>query len=131
MSELLEIEPDEEKLVIMDEDDAHRSQELSAMREARDWFKRLTRLQSQYRGNHTLFFHAMCLEIGWGDLIDCETAVDVAVKLFKNPRKKAAVTKIMVYIRDAMGIPSMAGQRSGDGREKMAKARNGQLKKNE
>lgn len=118
-----------ENFVVMDQDDAHRSQELSAMRETRDFFKRGYRLLVQYRGNRVMAEHAYALAHGWGDLIGCETAVDVAVKLFKNPKKKAAVSKLECFFRDAMNIPAMGGKRNEKGREKMAQARNGQLKK--
>lgn len=116
-------------LVIMDDEDAHkRDLRLSAL-ETMEFFKRGFRLLVQYKGNQSLALHAFCLAHGWFDLIECESAVEVAEKLFGDPKKKAAVTKAVKLFQDSLGIPPMPGQRKQDGREQMKKARKEQLKK--
>jgi hypothetical protein len=122
---------DEPELIepIMDEDDAAKRELREASMETMDFFKRGVRLLVQYKGNQTLALHAFCLAHGWGDLIECESAVDVAQKLFADRKKKAAVTKAVKLFQDALGIPPMSGQRSQRGREGMAAARKKQLKK--
>jgi len=119
----------EEFDVIMDEDDAAKRELREASMETMDFFKRGYRLVVQYKGNQLLAQHAFCLALGWGDLVECESAVDVAVKLFADRKKKAAVTKAVKLFQDALGIPPHSGQRSQKGREAMKKARLGQLKK--
>lgn len=116
------------KPVIMDDEDAAKADLRNVSVETMDFFKRGYRLLIQYKGNPMLAQHAFALAMGWFDLIECETAVDVAKKLFANPKKKAAVTKAVKLFQDALGIGSMPGQRSQAGREEMATARNGQLK---
>lgn len=96
--------------------------------EAKDYYKRAIRLAVQYKGNKTQFLYAMCYAFEWFDVIECETAVDIAVKLFGDPKKKAAVTKNIKLIQDALGVEPGRGQRSEKGREQMAKARTNQLK---
>lgn len=113
---------------IMEEEDAHKRELREARIEATDFFKRGFRLLFQYKGNREMAFHAFCLAHGWTDIIGCETAVDVAVKLFADRKKKAAVTKAVMLFQDCLNIEPMGGQRSKQGREQMSKARKKQLK---
>jgi len=114
---------------VMDDEDAYRQKLLDYKIEAKDFFKRGARLLVQYKGNKMLALYAYCFAHEWYDLIECETAVQIAVKLFGNPKKKAAVTKAIKLFQDALGIEPGRGQRSEKGREQMAKARKNQLKK--
>ena len=114
---------------IADDGDLANRELREASMETMDFFKRGYRIKVQYKGNQLLADHAFCLALGWGDLVDCESAVDVAVKLFADRKKKAAVTKAVKLFQDALGIPPHSGQRSQKGREAMAKARKDQLKK--
>lgn len=112
---------------IMDDEDAAKADLRDKSIETIQWFKNGYRVLHQYKGNPILAQHCYALALGWGDLIGCETAVDIAVKLFGNARKKAAVTKCVKMFQDALGIPPMNGQRSQRGREQMKKARKAQL----
>lgn len=113
---------------IMDDEDAAKLELREASIKTMDFFKRGFRLLVQYKGNPVLAQHALALAFGWMDMIECETAVDVAKKLFSNPKKKAAVTKAVKLFQDALGLEPGSGQRSQKGREQMAKARQTQLK---
>lgn len=113
---------------VMDEEDVVKLEMREASIQTMDFFKRGYRVLIQYKGNPVLAQHAFALAMGWRELIDCETAVDIAKKLFGNPKKKAAVTKAVKMFQDALGIEPGNGQRSQKGREQMAKARNKQLK---
>lgn len=113
---------------VMDEEDAEKVVLREVSIKTMDFFKRGFRLLVQYEGNPVLAQHAMALAFEWYDLIECETAVEVAVKLSGNPKKKAAVTKAVKYFQDAMGIAPGKGQRSEKGRQQMTQARNKQFK---
>ena len=113
----------------MDEDgesDFHR-----AARETMEMFlERGLRLVWQYKGNKLLALMAWTHAMGFKDLTgceDCETATDIAVKLFRNKKKKAAVTKAIKYLQDNLKLPPTAGQRSEEGRQAMQESRNKQL----
>lgn len=116
----------------MDDEDAYRQQmedyKHECKEEAAAFFKRGGRLLVHGRGNLLLRLYAYCFAHEWYDLIECETAVEIAEKLFGDPKKKAAVTKQIKLFQDALGIEPGRGQRSEKGREQMAKARKQQLK---
>ena len=112
----------------MDEEDSVQNETRLAALKVMEFFKSGMRLFVQYKGNRELALHAFCLAHGWGDLVGCESAVDVAKKLFKNPKKKAAVTKAIKLFQDSKGIGAMPGQRSEAGCRHMNKSRKHQLK---
>lgn len=113
---------------IMDFEDAVRHDEREKRSDEISFFKRGMRLLVQYEGNRMLAEHAYCLAHGWTDLIGCDTAVDVAKKLFGDGKKKAAVNKAVKHFRECLNIKHMPGQRSDEGCEAMARARKEQLK---
>lgn len=86
------------------------------------------RLIVQYEGNRVMAFECFLLAIGQGEMIGCRSAVELAVKLFKDPAKKAAVSKCVNRFRDCLNIPAMPGQREEAGRVAMSEARKKQLK---
>lgn len=86
------------------------------------------RLVAQYDGNQVMAFNCFLLAIGQGEMIGCQSAVELAVKLFKDPKKKAAVSKCINRFRDCLNIPAMPGQRGEAGRIAMSEARKNQLK---
>lgn len=93
-----------------------------------DFWLRGLRMLAQYRGDRNMALDAFILAIGKGELIGCQTAVEVAVKHYANPKKKAAVTKTVKLFQDCLGVDPMPGQRGQEGRTKMAQARKNQLK---
>lgn len=123
MNEETENEPAEP--IIMDDEDARASDKREAMREANDWFKRELRLAIKRKGSLMLNICSMFIANGWGDVIDCESAKEVADKLHVT---KQAVTKTVEYFQSNMGIEPMPGQRAKAGRDKMSSARKIQLK---
>lgn len=112
-------------LPVMDDEDAFQQKLLDYKIEAKDFFKRGIRLVVCGKGDLRLRLYAYCFAHEWYDIIGCETAVEIAVKLGKT---KAAVTKAIKLVQDSMGIEPGRGQRSEKGREQMAKARKSQLK---
>lgn len=91
-------------------------------------FLRGMRLVMQYRGNQILALHCYFAAHAQWDLIGCTSDVDIAVKLFADAKKKAAVTKCVQMFRDALALPTMPGRRGDDSRNKMTDARNSQTK---
>jgi hypothetical protein len=123
MNEDNEIEPIDQ-MPIMDDDDARASDRREAMIAAKDFFKRQYRLVIKRKGNILLNLCSCLLANGWGDVIDCESAKEVADKLHVT---KQAVTKTVEYFQSNMGIEPMPGQRAKAGRAEMSKARKNQL----
>lgn len=117
-----------EPALIMDEEDAAKSDLRNQSVETMDFFKRGFRLLFQYKGNLLVAMYAFALAHEWFDVAECETAKDAAVKISANPKKRAAMTKAIKHFQDSLGIGPGKGQRSQKGREEMAKARNKQLK---
>jgi hypothetical protein len=100
-----------------------------AAREVMDLFlDRSLRLAWQYNGNRMLAFAAMTHALGKSELTGWRTATDMAVGLFGNKKKKAAVTKAIKYFQDNLHLPPALGQRSEASRKSMAVARKKQLK---
>jgi hypothetical protein len=127
------------RMILMDEEDAAKQEKESELLQLCEFFKRIFRVLFQYRGDVILAQHAFCLALGWNDILEyedaktketvrVETDVDVAKKLYRNPKRKAAVTKVKLMFRDAMALPASNGQRSDSGRNGMTKARMEQLK---
>ena len=82
-------------------------------------------------GTVTLELNGVKEQITKGDLIpkdQVKSAVDVAVKLFSDKKKKAAVSKCENIFIDVLGLLPTNGQRSKQGRNAMTKARKKQLK---
>jgi hypothetical protein len=93
-----------------------------------NFWKRGLRLLAQYRGNPMMARDCFYVAFGIGEMVGVESAVEIAVRYFKNPKKKAAASKCIAMFRDCAGIKDMPGQRGEDGRKKMSTKRNGQLK---
>ena len=107
---------------VMDEGDVRVSDMRESALRVMEFFKSSMRIFVQYRGDRELALHAFCLAFGWNDLVECETAKDVAIKLYGNPKRKAAVTKAVKLFQDAKNIPPMSGQRPESGRKTMPMA---------
>jgi hypothetical protein len=117
--------------VIMDEEDAakawRREVVAVAREEAADFYKRLLRLVIQYQGDQVMALQAACIAMEWFELVGCEEATELAVKLYGNPKRKAAVSKAVKMFQDALGIEPGRGQRSDSARRAMGNARKKQL----
>jgi hypothetical protein len=116
--------------LVMDEEDAARQ----AIHKARldrieGFYFRALRLLAQYKGNRNMGIDCLVIAHGQGEMIGMYTAVEVAVKHFGDPGKKAAVTKCIKMFQQALDLPPMPGQRSDAGRRAMEAARRKQLKK--
>jgi hypothetical protein len=125
-------------IIEMDEEDvAENKVRKFAVDRMDSFWKRGLRIVLQYPGNKLMALDALALAIGEPEMIEMSekifpgktnNAVKVAIKHFGNPKKKAAVTKAVTIIQDALGIEPMPGQRSAAGRKKMTNARIDQLK---
>jgi hypothetical protein len=118
---------------IMDEEDAGkaRAREIIAVarEDAADFYKRLIRLVIQYQGDRMMALQAACIAMEWFEVVGCEEATELAVKLYGNPKRKAAVSKAVKMFQDALGIEPGRGQRSAGARQAMGRARKKQLQR--
>jgi hypothetical protein len=120
-----ELENDDET---SEEDAARRDLRAFAIKRMDEHWLRGLRLLAQYDGNRDMALDAFLLAHGQGDMIGMHSPVEVAIKHFADPRKKAAVTKCIKIFQDCLNIPPMPGQRSEAGRKAMSDARKKQLK---
>ena len=87
------------------------------------------RMIFNYKGNQTLALFCYAHAIGEFEMTGCKTAVEIAVKLFGDKKKKAAVTRCIKMFQSCLNLDDgMPGQRSSVGRQHMAQARKSQLK---
>ena len=87
------------------------------------------RMIFNYKGNQTLALFCYAHAIGEFEMTGCKTAVEIARLLFKNEKKKAAVTECIKKFQNMLEIDrDVLAQRSADGRKKMAEVRIGKLK---
>ena len=90
------------------------------------WLKAL-RMLAQYHGNRDMALSCFLYAIGFGEMEGSESAVSIAIRHFKTPKKKAAVSKCIQMFRDCLNLPPAPGQRSERGRMAMSQARKQQL----
>lgn len=115
--------------LVMDEEDAVKQLIRADRLRQMQFHFRWLRLLAQYQGNRDMAIDCLVLAHGQGDMIGMHTAVEVAVKHFADPKKKAAVTKCIKLFQDCLGVEGMPGQRTEKARKAMEAARKKQLKK--
>jgi hypothetical protein len=99
-----------------------------AVKRMDEFWKRAFRLVFGYKGDKLLALFALAHAIGEAQMTGCESATEVAVHLFADKKKKAAVTKAIKLFQDTLGIEPMGGQRTEQARKHMRAARAQQLK---
>lgn len=112
---------------IMDDDDATAREIYEMRRRAANFALRALRLVMQYRGNKELAIRSLAFALEDYEMAGGETAVDIAVLLFRDRKKKAAVSRCINEFQICLGLPKTNGQRKIEGCKKMAEARKGQL----
>jgi len=115
---------------VMDEEDvaedvAHNAYREAAIR-AKEFYDGAFAFIAGYDGSKAFAFDCAMLGLGKGELIGCQSAVQLGERYH---RTKAAVTKCIKRFQDACGVPPMPGQRSESARRKFARVRVGQLKR--
>lgn len=131
LRKLAEIEFSRRQQIVMDEEDAAKVAEDSAVLRRLDehWLRGL-RVLLGYKGNREMALDCFALAHGLGEMIGMHSAVEIALKHFANKKKKAAVTKCIQMFRDCLNLPPAPGQRSEKGRAAMSNARKKQLEGN-
>lgn len=99
-----------------------------ARRKIDNVFRPCLRFVVHYSGDKTLALYCLIFAMGWGEMIECRTAVDIAVRLYGDAKKKAAVTKCLLNLQDTAALPKLAQQRTREGRRRMIRARAKQLR---
>jgi hypothetical protein len=113
--------------LVMDEGDAVLHAKRDGALATMEFFWRGLRLLAQYEGNREMALDCFILAHGKGEFIGIYSAVEIAIKHFQDPAKKAAATKCIKLFQDCLNIPPMPGQRDEKGRAQMSKARGKQL----
>lgn len=116
------------QIIVIDDDDAHRKDIFETRRQAANFCLRALRLVMQYKGNKEMANRCLAFALEDYDMAGGQTAVEIAVLLFADKKKKAAVSKCIGQFELALGLPPTQGQRKIAGRKQMSAARKEQLK---
>ena len=100
---------------------------LAAERRIDEFWLRALRLVASYSGDQFMALDCLFLLLGQTDLCGATSAIEIAIKRYGDPKRKAAVSKCIQMFRDSLDLPAAPGQRSDDGRKAMSEARNKQL----